>query len=264
VGIELKIVSLPDDAKDPDELIQKDTKLWQKALLDAEPVVDWVLNQYSKKEDLATAAGKRRFTTAALKVIANLKDEVEQEHYLKIVASKADASVEVLQDKLRGIGSPEVARLRQVAKQDDNVQDESVYQDNLLAVAMIDSATHDLFKDISSDIFIGDNRIDVVEYVKTHGGVAIKDTPDSLQNHDTYVKILLLKADARYADWNDQDRYFETARLLRQVAREHKKKLKTILTEKLRDAETLGDDVQSAKIRADINKLIKEIQSAQK
>ena len=79
-----------------------------------------------------------------------------------------------------------------------------------------------------------------------------------------YVKILLLKADARYADWNDQDRYFETARLLRQVANEHKKKQKAILTEQLRDAETLGDDNKANEIRTQINKLIKEIQSGQR
>jgi hypothetical protein len=85
-----------------------------------------------------------------------------------------------------------------------------------------------------------------------------------LQKYDTYVKILLLKADARYADWNDQDRYFETARLLRQVANEHRKKQKEILTDQLREAETLGDDAKANAVRAELNQLIKEIQSGQR
>ncbi|MEI6850391.1 MAG: hypothetical protein WCK26_00310, partial [Candidatus Saccharibacteria bacterium] len=82
--------------------------------------------------------------------------------------------------------------------------------------------------------------------------------------YDIYVKILLLKADARYADWNDQDRYFETARLIRQVATEHKKKQKDILIDQLRDAETLGDEPKANDIRTKLNKLIKEIQSGQR
>jgi len=85
-----------------------------------------------------------------------------------------------------------------------------------------------------------------------------------LQKYDTYVKILLLKADARYAEWNDQDRYFETARLLRQVTTEHKKKQKDLLTEQLRDAETIGDDTKAVEIRTRVHNLIKEIQSGQK
>jgi len=52
--------------------------------------------------------------------------------------------------------------------------------------------------------------------------------------------------------------------LLRQVAIEHKKKQKDLLTEKLRDAETLGDETKANKIRNQLNKLIKEIKSGQR
>jgi len=80
-----------------------------------------------------------------------------------------------------------------------------------------------------------------------------------LKELDTYVKILLLKAETRYADWSEQDRYFETARLLRQVATEHKKQQKEELTGQLRDAEELGDDARASELRTKLNQLIKEI-----
>jgi len=264
VGIDLTIVSLPGDAKDPDELIQKDPSRWQKAINDAQPVVDWVLKQYSLREDLLTAAGKRSFTTAALGVVRALHDQVEQEHYLQKIAAYTGSSLDVLKSKLASAEAPVTQRLRKVVEQQPVEQDSLVYQDNLLAAALIDAATHDLFREVDLQTFIGEERQSVAKYLSEHGGKAIKDTPHSLQKYDTYVKILLLKADARYADWNDQDRYFETARLLRQVAREHKKKQKDLLTEQLRDAETLGDDAKASEIRGQINKLIKEIQSGQR
>ena len=43
VGVELEVVSLSDDVKDPDELIQKDPALWQAAIDQSQPAVDWVM-----------------------------------------------------------------------------------------------------------------------------------------------------------------------------------------------------------------------------
>ncbi len=264
IGIDLTIVSLPESAKDPDELIQQDVSLWQQAIDAAEPVVDWVLKQYALRDDLSSAAGKRTFTTAALNIVSRLRDVVEQEHYLGIIGEKTGSSIDVLKQKLLTADAPTAQNLRKVTSTEPIVQDPSGYQDNLLALALIDSATHDLFTAIDLDTFVGEERQEVAKYISQHQGKSLQDTPKELQKFDTYVKILLLKADARYAEWNDQDRYFETARLLRQVTTEYKKKQKDILTEQLRDAEDVGDDEKATEIRTRVNNLIKEIQSGQK
>jgi DNA primase len=99
VGVDLTIISLAENAKDPDELIKKDTKLWQEAIDKAEPAVDWLLKHYSKREKLDTAVGKRKFTNLALKVVRKLKDPVEQEHYLQKVADYTQTSLEVIKSK---------------------------------------------------------------------------------------------------------------------------------------------------------------------
>jgi len=264
VGVELSIITLPGGAKDPDELIKQVPELWQQAIDDAEPAIDWVIKQYSLREDLTTAAGKRRFTTTALDVVRMLQDSVEQEHYLAKIAKLSDSSIEALKDKLTDAKEKTSKSYKIVATQTAVTQDPSYNQDSLLAVALIDGATHELFKSIDVETFSGDDRQAVAKYIAEFGGKPIKDTPEELQNYDIYVKILLLKADARYADWNDQDRYFETARLIRQVATEHKKKQKDEYTEQLRDAELVGDDIKANDMRAKLNKLIKEIQSGQR
>ena len=264
VGIDLTIVSLPDGAKDPDELIQQDPALWQQAINAARPVVDWVLTQYSLREDLDSAAGKRSFTTAALTVVRALRDAVEQEHYLQKIAAYTGSSLDVLKTKFAAGPEASDQELRKITTTFVIEQDTAGYQDNLLAAALIDAATHDLFRDVDASMFEGEHRQAVAAYLAEHGGKVVRDTPQTLQNHDTYVKILLLKADARYAEWNDQDRYFETARLLRQVATQNKKKQKELLTEKLRDAELEGNEALSLELRGQINNLIKEIQSGQK
>jgi len=265
VGVELTIITLPEGAKDPDELIQKDVSLWQKAIDAAEPAVDWILTQYSKREDVATAKGKRAFTTAALDVVRQLKDPIEREHYEKKIAGMIDASLESVRAKLDSVATTVAQAKKPVVSSSKNLQpDAYAYQDNALAVAMIDAPSQELFKDVDSKVFAGRERQAVAAYLATHEGTVLTMTPKELQNIDTYVKILLLKADARYADWNEQDRYFETARLLRQVTNEHKKQTQEHLTNQLREAENRGDDETASELRAQLSVLIKEISRGQR
>lgn len=259
VGVELSIISLPDSAKDPDELIQQDPKLWEKAIAEAIPAVDWVIKQYSLREDLKTAIGKRRFTTAALDVVRMIQDPVEQEYYVSKISDYSDSSSEALKSKLSNGEDRPQKQLKKAVQQFETIQNSDYYQDDLLAVALIDGSTHILFKSIDNVMFNGEDRQAVAEYLSEYGGEAIKNIPERLQKYENYVNILLLRADARYSDWNDQDRYHLTDRLLRQVVNENKQKQKNILTEQLRDAETLGDDVKANEIRNQLNKLIKEI-----
>lgn len=265
VGVELTIITLPGDAKDPDELIQQDPKLWQQAIDSAQPAVDWVLDQYSQRENLKTAAGKRAFTTAGLRLVRTLGDAVEQEHYQAKIADMVQSSLESIKAKqASGEENTSPARLKRVHPTEDFHPDMYSYQDNLLAAALIDASAQELFVHVEPSIFAGDDRQALARYIAEHSGKVVNDTPGKLQNIDQYVKILLLKADARYADWNDQDRYFETARLLRQVAYEHKKQQKDLLTSELREAEASDDDARALEIRGTLNTLIKEMTSGQR
>lgn len=266
VGVELTIISLPGDAKDPDELIQQGPALWQQAIDRSEPVLDWILKQYSSRYDMTSASGKRAFSTAALTVVRTLKDAVEREHYLKEIARYIDTTYDTLITKLKSAQEVGDKALKRPSATLDTHQkpDTYSYQDNLIAVLLIDPNTHDLLAHVDPASFEGEDRQVVMGYLAAHPGKAVFKVPKELQSVETYVKILLLKAEARYADWNDQDRYFETARLLRQVTTEHKKQQKNRLLEELRDAETAGDDARSLKIREALNQLIKEIPSGQR
>jgi DNA primase len=265
VGVELSIITLPDEYKDPDEAIQADPAIWQKAIESAEPVVDWVLTQYTLREDLSTAGGKRRFTTAALAVVRSLQDSVEQEHYLKIIAGYVDTSIEALKDKLAGvIDDAETARLKPVADSAKQVApDHTAYQDTLLAVAAIDPAARAQLRDITPRMMATDERKALLEYLQKSSDI-LTEVPGALHKIEEYVKLVLLKADARYGHWNDDDRYIEAARLIRQLITEHKQIQKQQLIDDLRTAEEAGDDAGAAKLRQRLNELIKEIPRAKR
>jgi GH15 family glucan-1,4-alpha-glucosidase len=108
-----------------------------------------------------------------------------------------------------------------------------------------------------------DERKEVLRYVRQYTDI-VQAIPKELQDYETYVKILLLRADARYGQWSDEDRYFEAARLVRLTITEHKQIQKDALTSALRIAEDEGDDSEALRLRQALNELIKEIPRAKR
>jgi DNA primase len=261
VGVELSIVSLPDGAKDPDELIQQSAESWKKVTRSSEPVVDWVLRQYSSREDMTTAAGKRRFTTEGLAVVSKLNDSVEQEHYLNQIARMTDTSLEAVKAKLNTSAKADQPVMKTVKppEQSEPVKErpESAHQDNLLAVLMNYPGTRHHLGGFDVAMLAGEDRQAIAAWLKTHID-PLDEVPPALKPLETYVKIIQLKAETRYAGWSEQDSSLEVAKLLRQTEVEHKKQTKEQLIQELREAEESGDDVTAEKLRAKLFALIKE------
>ena len=265
VGVQLNIISLPDGAKDPDELIQDDADKWQIAINDAAPVVDWVLQAYATRCDLKTAEGKRVFSSKALSVVGELQDSVEQEHYIEKIAEYTNASTAALKDKMKTIQTQkknQTLRLKPIKAQKVEPRQEG-YQDNLLALSLIDHDARELLKKVSQDDFTNDGQKLLLGFLlENPHSIFEENVPEHLHKIDTYVKILLLKADARYAAWSTQDRYLEAAKLIRQVQNEKIKERKQVLMQSLRESEEAGDEKKSATLRSELNKIIKELGSA--
>ena len=264
VGVDLTIISLPEDVKDPDELIQKDVALWQTAIDTSENVVDWLLTQYTKREDMNAPIGKRRFTTAALAVVRALQDPVEQEHFIQKIAAYTSTSLDTVKEKLDTTGEVERPReLKPTHIAEEARQDPAAHQDNMLALALIDPAVRELLAELTEDMLATDERKEVLRYLR-RSTETVQTTPQELQDYDTYVKILLLKADTRYGEWDDKDRYHEAARLVRLTITEHKQKQKDALMNALREAEDIGDEAEALRLRQALNELIKEMPRAKR
>lgn len=263
VGVELSIVNLPKNVKDPDELVKNDPSLWQKAIDTSEAVVDWVLGQYSKREDINTAAGKRRFSSASLGVIRNLKDAVEREHYLRKVALLTNTSLGALVAKLHDGAADQTAKPKKQIHQSDTTKQQApnfnTRQDSLLAVLLLTPMSRQLLTETTMALLEGEARQALATYLSKYNTQLTEKLPKGLQPYETYVRIVELKAETRYADWTESDRTLEAARLLRQMEVEQKKRIKETLVTKLRDAEESGDNDNATRFREQLHKLIKEM-----
>lgn len=258
IGVELEVVSLPDDVKDPDELIQKDAALWKTAVERAQPAVDWVIARHAEMEDLATAEGKRRFSTTALRIVRGLKDPVEQEHYLAVISKKTGASITALKAKLAGEKTVnQQLRKTKIDKEKPHpVQDET--EDMLAGLAASEKTVRRWLAAISGEMLENDNARQLIGYLRENLDIDLSNIPQGLQKIEQYVKIVQLKSESRYANWEQKSLDEEMARLVRQITIKHRENQKNQLLTQLREAEAAGDEVLSQNLRQNLNQLIKE------
>lgn len=259
VGVELSIITLPPAYKDPDELVQRDAALWVGVVEKTRPAIEWVIDQYEARNDMASARGKRQLTTETLRLLKLVDDPVEREHYFQLVCEKTGTSMAAIKERFAQDDlTPETKRLKPV-KTEVEILKENVQQDYLLALMTVEDGAIDVAKDMGAEFFDGVERQALYTYLLGHRPPELEsEIPEELHEIETYVKIVLLKAEARYSALDGQDRLVEAVSLVRQLKRQQRKKQKERLTEALREAESTHDDAESERLKTALNALIKE------
>lgn len=259
VGVELGIVSLPDGAKDPDELIQKDPREWEKVIGTSVPAIEWVVSQYERRYDVTTALGKRQLTTQALTLLGGIKDPIEREHYLQLLSSKTGATLDALNQRVAQLKEGnEPKRLKNVQETNVEVR-ENVQQDYLLALMCLESEAREAAMELGADLFEGTDRRELFRYLIAHPqGLSGDEVPQELKDIETYVKIVLLKAETRYGERNAQSRVDEAQTLVRHIKQQQLKQKKVLLMDELRRAEADNNESEISRLRAELNDIIKE------
>jgi len=255
-GVELTIISLPDGAKDPDELIKSSVQAWREAVTRNEPAVEWVLRQHAGRCDLDTAVGRRTFTTAALRIVRGLADPVEREYYIKRVATMSHTSEEAIHQKLAGEPVKKQTFKPVVANTSIIKNEQAVLEDNILALALYDARCLEELRRAGRQQWSSAERELLATVLLEEDNP--QNRPKKLQKADIYVKMVSLRAEERYAAWNSGDRYVAMCQLLRDKEDKHNKQTQQELLAKLRDAEAAGDEAASRELRAALNNIIKE------
>lgn len=259
-GVELSIITLDQSAgqaKDPDELIQKDIELWRKSIANPQPAMEWVFDQYQKRLDISTAKGKKDFSTIALKLVENLNDPVEKDFYINEISKRISVSKATLLNKIGEEKKPEKTKKRvKIEKTDKKFVDDFLYEDDLLALAIKEPRLAKMLSDLKGNSLHGEQRNKILEILKS-------EDMELLKSFDEYVKILLLKADERLGNIKESATD-EMKRLIQKVKTENLRTQKENLQAELENAEIQGDENLKTKILSKIIELNKELNSGKR
>ena len=259
-GVELSIITLNQsagEAKDPDELIQKDLELWKDSISKPQPAIEWIFDQYEKRLNIATAVGKKEFSTIALKLVENLNDPVEKDFYIEQIAKRIGVSKAILLGKFDEKPKTTKPKRRiKIEKANDRFIDEYIYEDDLLALAIKEQKFTKMLRELQNNILHGKQRNNILEILKS-------EDIELLKSFDEYVKILLLKADERLGNIKGSATD-EMKRLIQKVKTQNLQERKENLQEQLENAEIQGDENLKTKILLEIIQLNKELNSGKR
>ncbi len=253
VGVDLSVISIP-AGKDPDELIKQDPKVWQEAINQQKPALEWLMGYYRGQLDLASAAGKRQFTDVILAVIKRLPDTVEQDHYLEKLADEISVSKEALQTKLKQVDTVTAQRPRKTVrpsvKLDPKRVDYTKDQNQFLAIMLLQPALRSYLGLMTIDMLETDEAKMMLRFLQDNPKWSgDPKTADPLREIGDYAKILSLQFEELYQDLELLELRNEAAHLQARLIKAYVKTEKDKLAEALHDADdaTTADLLSRAK-----------------
>ncbi len=101
VGLNVKVIELPKEFKDIDELIQKDKAKWGEVSKKHHNFLEYLMKKQGDLADLKDTLQRKRFTNYILSYIKSITDVVEQVSYIQKLSLIVDIDEETLKEALK-------------------------------------------------------------------------------------------------------------------------------------------------------------------
>lgn len=244
LGIELSFVNIP-SGKDPDELIKQDKKLWLNTVESPQYMIDWLIKRISELTDLTTAPGKRQFTTRVLDIVRQIKDQVEQEHYIRIVADMTKTSVESVNKKFNQAGVVNNPRLKKIHRSDETMvrspSDQLVLEQHFLAIMLAVSAERGVLEKLPVGMFSEQSQ----ELLTSSKNLR------EVKKNDNYVKMLTLLFEETYQHTDAEELHYQVKQLARRLIDYYTRNKKADILKELNNV----DEQTEKELLTQVNKL---------
>jgi DNA primase len=250
VKVTLSIIDIP-SGKDPDDLIRKDPKLWEKAVSTHRYALDWLMDRYGKELDLQSALGKREFSDVLLPVVRGLSDPVERDHYIGAIAKAIGTTTDVLEQKLKTVSGPEQPRRRRVRTSGGDLDKAAVEnkkaQDKFLSLLLMRPTLREFMETMEPDMLYEDQARELLQFLKDNPDFDGKKDATAVKNIADYVKIQSLLYEELYQGLDLNELHEEAARLRTRLIENYVRNQKRKLAVQMEDA----DDASIRKLLAE-------------
>lgn len=259
-GLNVKMILLPQGFKDIGEVVEKDPKLWQEISQKPISVLDWLINKtFSKYDRELTGIDKKEIAKEILPFLAIIPDQIEQDHYIRILAKKLITGENIIIDAL--------ARIKKSAKPQKQYQ-QSISkkvstEENLLGLLLaypqmidkiiakidyqdfLEEDIKQVYKLIQSCYTVNicsdktnDGREKSCDNQKNIHQCLNKKLPLAISNK---VKSLTMEINVLFVDYPLEDIEKELQSNIKQILQNKKDRLKDKFAQAIKDAEAKGD-----------------------
>ncbi len=253
----IKIVVIA-GAKDPDELIKKDPKAWEKAVKEAPLFLDYYIERLFGEVKALTIETKKALRNELLPLVKKLNDALEQEHYLKLLARKLDATPGSLMEDMNklGVGYKKPAAQKTVA-QNEIVNNKAILETEKLVLGGMLSEKAFLQKVLSEGDILDFSSSEIKDLALSlfEGNLADKHTLNSVLAKEAIFMVELLKAESASTDTFQKDLTNAFFALRGKVLRQKQAELQN----RIRQAEEKADTETLSILQKDFMEVAKKI-----
>lgn len=261
IGVGLGVITIP-SGKDPDELIRQDVAVWQDIITKPQNAVDWLIDRYLQELDISTATGKRDFSDVVLRVVRQLPDPVEQDHYVGKLAEILSVSKDALNTKLAGVVDETQHVPRRIvqlsAEQlDKAARDRVKTEEHLIALTLMQPKLRSHLYSLDPSMFVSEKAREVFEFLSVHPDYDGTDK-QAVQKFAEYAKILVLVYETLYQDLDALELAYEAKRLQGKLIAQYVRTEKQLLVIQLRAADTEHADTLLSRV-AGLDELLRNL-----
>lgn len=100
LDVNVKIIVLPNQYKDPDECLRKSPEDFKQAVIHSKPVLEYYFEKLKIDKDLRKVSDKKLVSRAMLEMISIMANKIEQDYWLKRLAESVEISEQILREAL--------------------------------------------------------------------------------------------------------------------------------------------------------------------
>ncbi len=245
--------------KDPADIVQHDPEDWKQLLRQSIPIVDFYYQEILKRVDLSRADHKKLAVEKMLSILAALKSNVEQDHYIKKLSDDLGISENILWEDLLSL-EKKAATTTPHEPEVQAVTHDDVLAETLLAIiaarplslgTVIDRIEPEVLNDIWQPLY---KKI-IIYYTKNQSGDLQGLTATLEPSESPTWSRIVYRAEASYTDWSDKALEAELENIIKRLKVRHLKDRMRALSDSITRAERTGDKLEVERLTIEFNDL---------
>jgi DNA primase len=271
----VKVIIIP-NGKDPDECIKESVEIWEKAVNEAKPVMDYFFDLAFKDKDPSKIEDKKEIVKLLLPVIVKLGDQIERDWWIKNLANRLNVSESLLLDKLKSFLKKNLSKFQKTEVEEEIVYKESKEELFLGLLLKYPDLVINYFLNLPIEAFNNKKReaAEILrEFFEINKNLDFNSLKSKIKKSELidYLGYLCLLVEKKFLNFplnlknfKEEDKEnlkFEIEGLFKNLKKNYLKKKRAELINSLKEAEKEGNQTKVKDLIIQINNLNEEIKS---
>lgn len=244
----VKVMLLPEQYKDPDDCLKQDAAAFKKAIQQAQNILDYYFQISLKELDLSKVDDKKKAVKRLLPILSTVADPVERTHYLQKLSGLVNVPEEILRQKIDP-QAKKTTRTSAAKQETDKTEKKAIKTDRftqlseqIIALALKQSEDFKYFIDNLSPDFLTKPDLqvlykDLINYYNQEENLNLQEFVKDYPNHSKRVEVLSLLIEGEFSDLSEKDLQNQIIKIIQLLEKNYIQQRMQVLEQEIKQAE---------------------------